>query len=296
MAPILLFTYNRLDTLQKTVEALKQNPLSADSSLYIFSDGPKREAHASAVASVRSYLRTINGFASVNIIESPVNKGLARSIIDGVSQIISRFGKAIILEDDLITSPNFLSFMNQALDFYEKNPKVFNVSGFSFPIKTLGPDSVYFTMRASSWSWATWADRWSLIDWEVKDYADFRKNRKDRRHFRKMGSDLTLMLDRQMRGDIDSWAIRWTYHQFRRQLYTACPVISKVENIGYQEGATNTLDRAGRFKTLLDVKGGTSFSFPDKVQLSGPIIRQFTKHYSVRTRIKYKILNLIIRK
>lgn len=293
MAPVILFTYNRLNTLQKTVAALQLNELSSETDLFIFSDGAKNADQQKKVAAVRGYLKTITGFKSVTVFESPVNKGLSQSIINGVTLILDRYGHAIVLEDDLVTSSNFLRFMNQALDFYKKNQSVASIAGFSYPMKGLGEKDIYFTLRTSSWGWATWKDRWAGIDWSVKDYPAFRSSKTQRRRFNRMGSDLTKMLERQMRGQRDSWAVRFCYHQFQKRLFTVFPAVSKVKNIGSEDGATHTIDRAGRFDTILDVSGATDFHFSGEIKLPKKIIRQFTAHYSIYTRLKYKLLNIL---
>ncbi len=164
-SPICLFTYNRLSETKETVEALKDNLLASESDLLVFSDGWKNELAKNDVLSVRKFISSINGFKSVKVIESGVNKGLARSIIEGVTQLINEYGSVIVMEDDLITSPNFLSYMNQSLNFYRNNSKVWSVSGFSFPInypENYGFDNS-FGVRASSWGWATWKDRWERL-------------------------------------------------------------------------------------------------------------------------------------
>jgi hypothetical protein len=165
LSPIVLFTYLRLETLVKTVNALAANFYAAESDLIIFSDGAKNQKDELKVGEIRSYLKTIQGFKSLVIHESNTNKGLATSIIQGVSSVLKGHPSAIVLEDDLITSRNFLAYMNQALTYYQDNPKVLSISGFSPIIKGLAENEVYFTQRSSSWGWACWADRWAQIDW-----------------------------------------------------------------------------------------------------------------------------------
>jgi hypothetical protein len=136
-APIILFVYNRLDNLTTTVQSLQRDPLAAESELFIFSDHPREEKDAAAVAGVRRYIRTITGFRGVCISEAPQNMGLARSVISGVSEVINRYGAAIVLEDDLVCSTNFLSFMNQALEYYRNDTRIFSVGGYTKPMKNL---------------------------------------------------------------------------------------------------------------------------------------------------------------
>jgi hypothetical protein len=295
--PIVLFTYKRLDTLRKTVESLKANSLANSSDLIVYSDGLKSSKDEISIAEVRAYLKTIRGFKTITIHESLTNKGLANSIIEGVTEVINQYGKVIVLEDDLIVSQNFLVFMNTALGFYIDEAEIFSIAGYSIPINCNHSDSdVYFTSRSSSWGWATWKDRWSSIDWEVKDYSGFKKDKTLRRNFNKMGSDMSQMLDRQMQGKINSWAIRWCYHQFKYDLFSAHPFTSKIVNIGFNSpDATNTKEKFHRYQTQIDNDEKTEFRFSKDYQLEPKIIHQFTKPYSIISRIKYKIINLLFK-
>jgi hypothetical protein len=169
------------------------------------------------------------------------------------------------------------------------------VAGYTGPVAGLRADESYFTRRASSWGWATWKDRWNGVDWDVTDYDAFSKSKLSRRAFNEMGSDMAGMLDKQMHGQINSWAIRWCYHQFKYSMYTVFPSLSKIRNIGFSEEATHTKDRFNRFKTQLDATDNVVFNFPDKLKLEKKIIRQFTRPFSIRERIKYKLLNTLPR-
>jgi hypothetical protein len=290
-APILLFTYKRVGTLQHTVNALMGNHLASTSELIIFSDGWKGEHDKNGVLAVRSYISGISGFEKVTVFESIDNKGLANSIIVGVSTMLNQYGKVIVLEDDLITSANFLTYMNKALLFYETIAEVFSISGYSTNVPITFGDDVYFTKRASSWGWATWKNRWDDVDWNVADFNSIRYSYLMRKRFNAMGSDLYRMLCNQMSGKIDSWAIRWTYCQFKKGSFTVYPTKSKVQNIGTSTAATHTLDRFNRFDTELDTSEQQTFNFPIEVALSGIYLNYFLKQYSIITRLKYKVLN-----
>lgn len=292
LAPILLFTYKRLDTLKNTVNALKNNNLASNSDLFIFSDGSKNDKDYEYVASVRNYIKTIDGFKSINIKFSPQNYGLANSIISGVSKVLEDYDRVIVLEDDILTSNNFLDFMNQALEYYKNSNNIFSVSGYTPVISGLESDGVYFTKRASSWGWATWKTKWDLVDWDVKDYDIFSKSTKLKKEFNKMGSDMSFMLGRQMSGEINSWAIRWCYSQFRLDLYSVFPSVSKVINVGFDsEDATHTKEKSNRFLTKLDNSTKTTFIFNNHVKLDKKIVYQFTRPYSFKNRLLNKLMN-----
>lgn len=293
LAPICLFTYNRLFETKQTVKALQQNYLAPESELFIFSDGPKNENAKSKIDEVRAFLKTIDGFKKVTIFEAKKNKGLANSIIDGVTQIIQQYGKVIVLEDDLVTSPNFLDFMNQALDFYKSNAKIFSISGFTLGLPSLKQmnSDYYLGYRASSWGWATWLDRWTNVDWMVKDYDSFLKNNTAKLKLNRGGSDMSSMLKNQMSGKIDSWAIRWCYDQSKKDMLTVFPTSSKVESIGFGANATHTKNTS-RFDTILDTSLKTNFSFDNAIKINPKLAKEFKAVFSFKNRAKDKLINL----
>lgn len=284
-APICLFCYNRLDELKECVESLRKNYLASESDLFIFSDGPKNINGIERINEVRNYVHTITGFRSVTIVEAKRNKGLANSIIDGVTRIIKLRGKVIVVEDDLISSPNFLNFMNQSLDFYIDNSSIFSISGYTLNLKMLlnfGSD-YYMALRASSWGWATWLDRWNKIDWSISDYSSFKYNIFKQVRFAQGGNDLPIMLHYQKLGIIDSWAIRFCYHQFQHKMYTVFPRVSKIISIGINKNATHTKS-TNKFITPLDAGIQRIFSFNDKIELDKRIIKEFRCKFSYLNR------------
>jgi hypothetical protein len=296
IAPIVLFTYKRLEALQKTVDALAANFLAAESDLIIYSDGAKNLADQRIIEEIRGYLKTITGFKSVSIHASHTNKGLATSIIKGVSDVMNQYHKAIVLEDDLIASTNFLSFMNQALDKYKLNKKVCSISGYAFDFTNINSkEDGYFLNRSWSWGWASWEDRWTEIDWDVKDYPLFKKDSSQKKGFSKLGSDVYGMLSKQMDGEVDSWYIRSTYHQFKVKGLTLYPSISKIDNNGFDSIATHTSGLKNRYLTPFDKSGVTNFSFPESIQIDKKIQLAFEKKMSIKTRLINKIKELFLK-
>ncbi|MFT3949349.1 MAG: glycosyltransferase [Agriterribacter sp.] len=289
-APVLIFTYKRLDTLKQAVAALQKNDLAAKTHVVFFSDGAKKQEDMPVIEQIREYLKTVDGFKEVTVFAKESNQGLAASIINGVTQIINQYNKVIVLEDDLLTSKNFLTFMNKALFFYENNAEIFSIAGYT-PMINEPKDDVYFTLRGSSWGWATWKDRWEDVEWDIKNYGALKEDEAFRSAFNKMGSDMFKMLNDQMTGKINSWAIRWTYHQFKFNKYTVFPTLSKIQNIGMGKDATHTYGGMSRFKTNFDDSGKTDFDFVARPVLNNYYLKQFLKPYSIATRIKYKILN-----
>lgn len=287
LAPICLFTYNRLSETKQTVAALQANYLASKSVLYIFSDGPKSDLGKLKIDAVREYLSTISGFQSVTILESRQNKGLANSIIEGVTQVINKHGRAIVLEDDIITLPNFLDFMNQALDRYKNDKRIFSITGYSKDLPSLsGYDKdVYLGVRASSWAWATWQHVWQKVDWSARGWWLTLLNPISHYRFTRGGSDMPYMLLKQMIGVIDSWAIRWTYSQYRYRKYTVISSQSLVLNIGFGADASNT-KRSKRFVAKLGNSKKRVFELEIPLNEEPQLLDEFRHKYSIIARIK----------
>lgn len=241
LAPIVLFVYNRLHHTKQTITHLQRNTLAKDSELYIFSDGYKDDAGKEKVLEVRRYIASIAGFKKVHIIEHPTNQGLSASVIAGVSTVFNTYDRVIVLEDDLITSSDFLEYMNQALLVYQNNTTIYSISGYTFPspfLKEVKGD-VFLYPRPASWGWATWKNRWQRADWAMKDFETFSQDKKAIRRFLQGGEDMYMMLLKQQKGLIQSWAIRWAYVHFKEKAYSLYLKRSKVRSIGTDNSGTN---------------------------------------------------------
>lgn len=296
LAPVVVFAYNRLYSFINTIKSLKDNYLANESELYIFIDGARSEKDKVNVSDVIAYAKNINsGFKSVSIETSCSNKGLGPSVIYGVSKILNKYGKAIIVEDDLYTTRNFLSFMNQALDFYYENKDIYSISGYGLKIKKpIGYEGdVYLSNRASSWGWATWKNRWDLVDWEVRDWNDLKIDKKKQKDFNNGGSDMYSMLKGYMEGKNKSWAIRFCYTQYKLKKYSITPFLSKVENEGFGTNATNCNQKYSRFKTNIDNTDTTNFTFPKDIFPNKQILKSCYKYHSIKLRLYSKIRKIL---
>lgn len=233
LAPIVLFVYNRPEHTRKTIEALRANRLASDSRLFIFSDGAKNEAAKPQVQQVREYIRSIDGFASIEIIEREENWGLARSVIAGVTQIVNDYGKIIVLEDDLVTSPYFLDYMNEGLELYKDEPEVASVNAYIYTLDLSSLPETYFLPFVDCWGWGTWQRAWKDFENDAGSLLRKIKAQKLTKAFDLDGTcNNTNMLKQQSEGAIDSWAICWLASNFflnRKGLYPAVPF---VKNIG----------------------------------------------------------------
>jgi hypothetical protein len=293
-SPIVLFVFRRLDVLKLTIESLQNNLLAKESDLIIFSDAGNTEESNRDVNLVRSYIKQIRGFKSLEIIESNSNKGLAQSIIEGVSEVFTRYESAIVIEDDLVLSSNFLFFMNSSLNHYFSNNKVKAISGYSFNFSTENNIiDAYFLNRFWPWGWATWRDRWVEVDWDMKSYISFKNNNSEIKRFANLGSDVNAMLKKQMAGKIDSWAIRFTYHIFVINGLVLFPSISKVSNEGFDKFATHTKGISDRYNTKIDHSGKLNFFFPSELLVSSLHQKQFQIKFGIWARLVNKIKELV---
>ena len=220
LAPIVLFVYNRPWHTKQTVKALQNNDLANKSKLYIFSDAAKNDAEVENVEKVREYIKTIDGFKHITIVEREKNCGLANSIISGVTEIVNSYGKIIVLEDDLVTSKYFLSFMNGALEFYKDESKVISIHGYIYPIKSDLPET-FFIKGADCWGWATWKRGWDIFEADGKKLLDELKDKNLEKKFDINGSyAYTRMLSGQVARRNNSWAIRWYASAFLKDKLT----------------------------------------------------------------------------
>lgn len=265
-APVAIFVYNRINHLQKMMDSLEENELVTQSDLYIFSDGGKDAKDYESVNYVRQWIgqyKKKTKFRNVYVTERNYNWGLANSIIDGVSYIFSQHDKVIVLEDDLLVTKYFLMYMNDALAYYEENKRIWSISGYTPPLKKLQnyEKNVYFNYRPYSWGWATWKDRWQLVDWQVRNYNKEKYNFNIQRRFMRGGNLMPSMLRAQMSGKIDSWYVRWAYEASKRNKITVYPVSSLVKNIGLDgSGIHCSTDMKSKYDNELNCSD-TQYSF-----------------------------------
>ena len=282
MAPVIIFAFDRAVHLQRTIEALQKNIGADMTEVFVFVDVSDEPEHAVGVGEVRNYLSAfekIHGFKSLHIEYANAHRGLANSVIYGVSKVIKKYGQAIVVEDDLVTSSDFLDYMNQALQYYKNEENIWSISGYSFPMKSLKmyPHDIFYSYRGCSWGWATWENRWDTVDWEVKNFSAFLMDKKWQKRFNRGGSDLTFLLCKQMEGERDSWAIRWCFSQSNQEKYTVYPCKSKVKNIGC-DGTGTHCDVSDEYNTnLYDDMKPTEF---EKIQLDRKVCREFYLKYS----------------
>lgn len=300
VAPVALFVYNRADHMSEVLSALARCRLASETEVTVFSDGPKNEKQIKAVADVRCFLNSFDGscFASFKTMLSDKNKGLARSIISGVTDIIEKYGRIIVIEDDSVPTVNFLEYMNACLDEYENDTNVWAIGGYLVPVELPSDftEDVYLAYRGSSCAWGCWRDRWEKVDWDCKMYPRFKHSLKLRRAFNRGGDDMATMLDRQMIGKIDSWAIRFAYARFENNAYWVMPRVSKVFNCGFDNTGTHS-GLTDAFNSVICDDDNTELKVSG-AKFNDDINSAFRTHYHMRwiDRVKMFIkTNIIMR-
>lgn len=285
-SPVVVFTYNRLHHTQQTLNALNECEFASETDLYIFCDSYKSDAGRKAVEDVRCFVDSFarqSRFKHIAVTKALTNKGLAKSIIDGVSEIIEKNGKVIVVEDDLVASKYFLRYMNEALEFYENDQSIWAISGYSFPMVALKQyeHDVYLSGRGCSWGWATWSNRWNTIDWSAKEYDRFKHNWLLRKQFGSWGADLPPLLDYQMNLDVNSWAVKWCFSAFNQGKMTVYPKRSYLKNCGIDgTGVHSKNTTTTRFDTFYDDAQDYSCKF-ERTQIDKTIQKEFAKKYSL---------------
>lgn len=290
LVPVVLFAYARLDHLRQAVDSLLANRESSETSLYVFCDGPRNEGHKAQTDAVRAYVDTIDGFASVTRVYRDKNLGLARSIISGVSEVLTAHDSVIVMEDDLVVSPYFLKFMNDGLSLYANEERVASIHAYCYPVSESLPET-FFIRGADCWGWATWRRAWQYFEPDGQKLLDELRRQRLKQAFDLDGAySYTRMLAGQVAGANDSWAVRWHASCFLKNMLTLYPGRSLVNNIG--------MDDSGTHCSVTDAYVQTITSSPVRVHPI-PIVESasarraiseyFNKNHSLRARLVQKI-------
>lgn len=294
-APIVIFAYNRADKLKKLLESLEKNSDIKNMDVFIFVDVPQKsnqrdvQNNKDVITFINKYVSVCDKFNEIHVEIANDHKGLANSIISGVSKVINQYGKVIVLEDDLMVSDDFLDYMQRGLEFYKNDRKVWSVGAHCPDLKSLNHYSkdVFLFPRVVSLGWGTWKNRWNQVDWNVSTYKKFKKDVIGRFIFNLGGNDLSKTLDKQIAdSSYDSWAIRWSYQQFLQRKYTVYPKESRVVHCGNDSRSTH-----GAYYSTQKIKKMYKRCEFQTLLFNWEIARELRKYYSTPLRIK--ILNLI---
>jgi len=269
LAPVVVFAYRRPSHLRNTLESLMRCEGFEQSPVVIFGDGPRHAGEMATVEETRAVARAMLG-DDAEYHFSEANQGLARSVIEGVTDVVARYGRAIVVEDDLELAPSFLTFMNHALDRYANDERVFQVSGYMFDVPELrDSSSAIFLPFTVSWGWATWKRAWDRFDPVATGWETLKTDRRLRYRFNLDGAyDYATMLLGQMAGLRDSWAVRWYWTVFKANGLVLFPPTSLVRNTGFDGSGSHGRGRLRRFANGRTVSGDPKdIDFPGDVAI-----------------------------
>ena len=294
-APIALFVYKRPQHTRKTLESLMANVEFSDSPLYVFCDGAKSEKDIHLVQETRNLIRSY-GLDNAIIMERNENIGLANSIITGVTELCNKYGRVIVVEDDLYFSPHFLKYMNTALDTYERYDKVMHISAYMFPVKGQLPNTFFYRVT-SSWGWGTWKRAWDKFEPDEYTLLKGLRSREKRREFDIQGSiKYYRMLVLQAFGVNDSWAIRWYASVFLNNGLCLHPGKSLVNNIGQDDSGTHS-DSTNVYN--VEVSEGKNFTFTTDISENKKAVALMANfYYSIKKPIyisAYKKIKQVVK-
>ncbi len=238
--PVAVFAYNRPAHLRSTLRALAANPEASETEVFLFSDGPKTAEDEPLVSAVRAVAEEEFTFAALRLEARERNVGLAQNIMDGVSETADAYGSVIVLEDDLVTSPFFLAYMNRALDLYRDEPRVASVHGYVYPTRQPLPET-FFIRGADCWGWATWKRAWQHYNPDgTQLLAELQRRGLEAAFDFDETFEYTRMLHRQTIGKNSSWAVRWYASAFLNDMLTLYPARSLVRNVGHDGTGTHS--------------------------------------------------------
>lgn len=274
-APIVLFVYNRPIHTHRTISALRSNNLAKNSDLIVFSDGAKSPSEAAAIDTVRALVSATDGFRSVRMLENKSNHGLSRSIVEGVTDVISEHGKCIVLEDDIVTSPSFLSFINAALEHYETRSDIWHISGWNYPMAFEDRRGTFLWRLMTCWGWATWDDRWKHFEKDPDKLISSFSADDIRRFNLDNGHNFWGQVLANRDGKTDTWAVFWYATIFRNRGLCLNPNCSFLDNIGDDGTGTHCLKE----KTHLDIETNNvcEFELTDSRSESREAVEQFRR-------------------
>ncbi|ULH30169.1 glycosyltransferase family 2 protein [Leptospira weilii] len=239
LAPIALFVYNRPEHTKRTIDSLSRNDNADQSELFVFCDGPKSNSNMDKIKEVRSIVKKVAGFKKVVVYEKETNAGLSKSIILGVTELVEKYGEVIVLEDDMVTSKYFLTYLNHGLEYYKNVDRVVSIHAYRLPFVVETPET-YFLRGADCWGWATWKRGWDLFEADGRKLLNKLISENLIYEFDMQGSyPYTTMLKDQIAGKNDSWAIRWHASTFLQNKLTLYPARSLVFNIGLDASGTH---------------------------------------------------------
>jgi hypothetical protein len=237
---VAIFAFNRPNHLLNCLNSIIKNPQSDKFDFVIFVDGPRNSDDAKYINESIQVAKNFAKYLNINVIANEVNLGLSKSLVSGINKVFNSADQIIVIEDDLIVGRNFLDFMMNGLERYRDDIQVASIHGFTYDFLKQD-ESSYFLQGADCWGWATWKDRWESVEWDSKKLLEDLRNLNLLRSFDLEGAyPYSRLLERQMLGKVDSWAIRWHASMFIQGRFTLYPSKSLVENTGFDGSGTHT--------------------------------------------------------
>lgn len=261
LAPIVMIVFNRPDHTSRVLKALTENELASDSRLYIFSDAARGPQDQESVAAVRSLIHQVSGFKQVIVVERELNYGCSRNVLSAISEVLKENDSCIVVEDDVMPYPLFLTYMNEALTFYKNDPTLFSIGAYShaFKIPSQYKEELFLLNRSCSWGWGTWSSAWDRINLDQSVLDKAMTDPAVRKAFARSGEDLLRTYKRSP----EIWDLRVCFQIWSLGLKTIFPVQPMVSNIGR--------DGSGTHYNQVSIHSSDDFKAPTRIPVLSPL-------------------------
>ena len=290
--PVALFVYNRPKHTEQVILNLKKNYLAPDTTLYIFSDGPKNASDKKNILKVRKIVSNIKGFKKIKIFKKGKNIGLKKSIKFGVNKVIKKYGAIIVLEDDIVTSPTFLYFMNYALNYYRNHSNVWHISGWNLPLAYKNFSKTFFYRAMNCWGWATWENKWKYFNDNIKE-IEVKMTSNQIFNFNIDGNENFYWQFIANKKELTStWAIFWYLTIFLNKGFCVNPYVSLTKNIGLDGSGEHS--KSEIFKKRIILNSSKNFKLNHKVIENKKIYLEIIKYYKKKNSLINKLLNKVL--
>lgn len=293
---IAVFCYKRAEKLRRSMEALAANPESENMDVLFFCDGPRGEQDRPGVEATRAYIDSLPYFGGIEKHYHERNVGTGPNFVSGLRYLCENYDQFLVIEDDLVVTPNYIRYMLDSLDYYRREKSVFCVTGFNFPIRAVGYGyDTLIAQRFCSYGWASWSNRVCEVVWDEPGLRHLMRSSPDfKLRLNSEGMDLYRMLIKQLKGRISTWDIQMQVHVSERNLKVVYPLVSKATNIGFDMESTNTFG-VDYLRTVLDPGRRRSFCFCDARTMDRNLQRQVRRPYRLGALVKRKLLNTMIK-
>jgi|TARA_Y100000389_G_scaffold204658_1_gene258677 hypothetical protein len=286
LAPIAFICYNRYDHLTKSLKSLKRNKLAKNSKIYIFSDGPKNSDDIKKINKIRSYLKKLKGFKSKTYFFRKKNMGNKLNIVSSVNEVLKKNSKIIVVEDDLVVSGSFLFFMNNCLNYYSDQKKIWHINGWSYPFLRNNKDDIIFLKSMNCWGWATWKNRWNKISLNEEKYISIFSKKMIHNFDIESSTNNWSQMIRNKKKLLNTWAVFWHATIFSHNGITIYPKFSLVKNIGTD--GSSRMAKTDEFKTTFK-DNFTQFKLNNNIDVKRKFRESEFNHFLKKNKFRRKI-------